>query len=157
MAARALRVPRVKVPSLPAGVSPQLLVIAFAGAAGVFLAWRLSRGVVDAVKAGAVDPTSDNNLAYRGVNAVGSSITGDSSFSLGSWLYDLTHDTEAEARMIRETPKRPAARPAPFVGPPEPTQAERERAAAAAAGATTWTNAGWFYDETGAFAASAVH
>jgi hypothetical protein len=34
------------------------------------------------------NPTSDKNLAYRGTNAVGAALTGDASFSLGSWLYD---------------------------------------------------------------------
>lgn len=37
----------------------------------------------------AVNPASDQNLAYRGVNALGSSLTGDSHFTLGGWLYDL--------------------------------------------------------------------
>lgn len=45
---------------------------------------------VDAVGA-AVNPTADTNLAYRSVNAWGSTITGDNNFSLGSWLYDITH------------------------------------------------------------------
>lgn len=36
-----------------------------------------------------LNPTSDKNLAYRGVNAVGEAITGDQNFSLGSWLYDV--------------------------------------------------------------------
>lgn len=37
----------------------------------------------------AVNPTSDQNLAYRGVNAVGASWSGDPNFSLGSWAYDV--------------------------------------------------------------------
>lgn len=48
------------------------------------------------------DPTSDKNLAYRGTNAVGAALTGDKSFSLGSWLYDITHPGEGAA--IRGTP-----------------------------------------------------
>lgn len=39
-----------------------------------------------------LNPASDRNLAYRGVNAVGGALTGQGdSFSLGSWLYELTH------------------------------------------------------------------
>jgi hypothetical protein len=38
--------------------------------------------------ANSVNPTSDKNLVYRGVNQVGEVLTGDASFSLGSWLYD---------------------------------------------------------------------
>lgn len=43
----------------------------------------------------AVDPTSDKNLAYKGVNAVGGALTGAKDFSLGGWLYDVTHPTPA--------------------------------------------------------------
>lgn len=41
----------------------------------------------------AVNPASDQNLAYRGVNAVGGAVSGDKNWSLGSWLYDATHPT----------------------------------------------------------------
>lgn len=50
----------------------------------------------------AVDPTGDQNLAYRGANRVGEVLTGDSSFSLGSWLYDVFNPTPA-------APTRPTA------------------------------------------------
>lgn len=40
---------------------------------------------------GSFDPTSDKNLAYRGANAVGGALTGDDNFTVGGWLYDLTH------------------------------------------------------------------
>lgn len=45
----------------------------------------------------AIKPTSDQNLIYKGVNAVGGAVTGDTSgnWSLGSWLYDVTHPTQA--------------------------------------------------------------
>lgn len=36
----------------------------------------------------AINPASDQNLVNRGVSAVGSALTGDKSWSLGSWLYD---------------------------------------------------------------------
>lgn len=39
----------------------------------------------------AVNPVSDQNLAYRGVNAVGASISGSKEWSLGSAIYDLVH------------------------------------------------------------------
>lgn len=41
-----------------------------------------------------IRPTSDQNLAYRSVNAVGGTLTGQSDFSLGSWVYDFTHPNE---------------------------------------------------------------
>lgn len=42
---------------------------------------------------GAVNPASPNNFVYQGVNGVGAALTGrgDGSFTLGSWLYDVTH------------------------------------------------------------------
>lgn len=43
----------------------------------------------------AVNPTSDQNLAYRGVNAVGSAISGDEHWTLGGWIYDVTHPGES--------------------------------------------------------------
>lgn len=56
----------------------------------------IAQGITDAGNAvgQAVNPTSDKNLAYRGVNAVGSAVSGDSSWSLGTWVYDLLHPDE---------------------------------------------------------------
>lgn len=46
----------------------------------------------------AVNPTSPDNLIYRGVNQF-FDVLGDGqdndSFNLGSWLYDITHPGEA--------------------------------------------------------------
>lgn len=38
-----------------------------------------------------VDPTSDENIFYRGVNKIGAVLTGQSSFNLGHWIYDVWH------------------------------------------------------------------
>jgi len=69
-------------------------------AAGVVLVagWYVKRQAGEALdKVGqAVNPTSDQNLAYKGVNSVGEALTGDDAFSLGSWLYDLTHPNEGK-------------------------------------------------------------
>lgn len=54
----------------------------------VGLVWFLFRDKLAAVGT-ALNPASDRNLAYRGVNAVGSAVTGEPDFSLGSWLYDV--------------------------------------------------------------------
>lgn len=40
---------------------------------------------------GWVNPTSSENLAYRGVNAIGGAIAGQSDWSLGGAIYDWTH------------------------------------------------------------------
>lgn len=39
----------------------------------------------------AVNPVNPNNIFYSGVNAVGASTSGDSSWTLGGWIYDLVH------------------------------------------------------------------
>lgn len=72
-----------------------------------FVAKKIAGAAGDAAAAvgQAVDPTSDKNLAYRGVNAVGGALTGDDSFSLGGWFYDLTHDEyDPNAKPTAATP-----------------------------------------------------
>jgi len=68
--------------------------VAIAAGVVVLGAWYLKRQAGEALeKAGeAVNPTSDQNLAYQGVNSVGAAVTGDEHFSLGSWIYELTHE-----------------------------------------------------------------
>lgn len=55
-----------------------------------YLAWK-AYSVGKVVVTETLNPASDKNAAYGGVNAVGAALTGDDSFSLGSWLYDVTH------------------------------------------------------------------
>ncbi len=76
-----------------AALKPVATVAGIAIAAG--LAWLLFGDAIKralAATADAVNPASDQNLAYRGVNAVGAAISGRDSFSLGSWVYDLFHE-----------------------------------------------------------------
>lgn len=81
-----------------------------------FLGKKLAGSAGDAARAvgQAVDPTSDKNLAYRGTNAIGEALTGDKDFTLGGWLYDITHPNEGaeiartpgfspRANQVRET------------------------------------------------------
>jgi len=99
-----------------AGVDPRWLLYGAAIAGVGFVAWQLTK----AARAGAtlaaeglatvgaaINPASDQNLAYRGVNAIGSGITGDSSWTLGGWIYDVTHPSEEQLRAVG---LRPAAR-----------------------------------------------
>jgi hypothetical protein len=67
--------------------------VAAAGAVGLVLYSVLKSEATEAAKAvgRAIDPTSDQNVFYRGVNALGSSVTGDKHFTLGGWLYDLVN------------------------------------------------------------------
>lgn len=84
--------------------------------AGVFVLYVATRGVKGAVSditggivSGAVDavggaiygaynalpqtvrPESDKNIVYQGINGIGSTVTGDKDFTLGGWIYDVTH------------------------------------------------------------------
>lgn len=57
----------------------------------------------------AINPTSDQNIFYKGVNSIGAALTGDDNFNLGSWTYDVLHPGEAQKLMgpIVINPKAP--------------------------------------------------
>jgi archaellum component FlaG (FlaF/FlaG flagellin family) len=38
-----------------------------------------------------INPNSDQNLIYTGVNAAGEAVTGQKGWTLGGWLHDITH------------------------------------------------------------------
>ena len=77
------------------------MVLDYKGAAvvavvGVAVLWFVSRKAGEAVKvaAEAVNPTNRDNIFYSGVNAIGDALDdsdNNESFSLGSWVYDITH------------------------------------------------------------------
>jgi hypothetical protein len=71
-----------------------VLIVAGVAAVG---AWYLSRTAKGAIKdAGqAINPVNRDNVFYSGVNSVGEAISGDKNFTLGGWLYDLTHSEGA--------------------------------------------------------------
>ncbi len=59
--------------------------------------WQIKKGaqaaaqITEEVITEDLNPVSDQNLAYRGVNGVGAALTGDNEFTLGRWLYEITH------------------------------------------------------------------
>ncbi|MCL4315635.1 MAG: hypothetical protein M1527_02015 [Gammaproteobacteria bacterium] len=60
----------------------------------VYLTRRAGAAVADAaaVVGDKINPYSSNNFLYDGViGGAGRALSGDSSWSLGSWIYDLTH------------------------------------------------------------------
>lgn len=91
-----------------APVSADLLIkLALAGAAGFALwyAYQKITGaagqavekavtaageVADAVITG-INPVNHDNIVNRAVSATGAAISGNDSWSLGTWVYDLTH------------------------------------------------------------------
>jgi len=89
--------------------------LAAAGAAAYVL-WRSVQGAgaaVDSVAAAAstvggwVNPTADTNLAYRGVNALGSLATGDTNWTLGSATYDAVQGAKTELTTWSANPASP--------------------------------------------------
>lgn len=66
------------------------LVLGVVAATALYFVSKKLKDAAAAVGA-AVNPLSDQNLAYRGVNAVGASVSGDNNFSLGGWIYDWVH------------------------------------------------------------------
>lgn len=72
---------------------------------GVWRMWpTLSKGaaaVTDGVKqvAQKVNPVNPSNVVNSGVTAVGTAVTGDQSWSLGGWVYDVFHPGEYQKIM----------------------------------------------------------
>ena len=50
---------------------------------------QIAEGVTTAAKA--VNPLDSSNIFNSAANATGAALTGNQSFSLGAWIYDLTH------------------------------------------------------------------
>lgn len=82
------------------------LMLAATGAAA-FIIWRAWRGAgnaintaVDSVTSAAqtvggwVNPVADTNLAYQGVNSLGSWVTGDVNYNLGGATYDAVQEVQ---------------------------------------------------------------
>lgn len=38
-----------------------------------------------------VKPSSENNIIYKGLGGIGATISGDKNWTLGGWIYDITH------------------------------------------------------------------
>lgn len=73
--------------------STQLVIIA-AGLGGLaFVLYRGGARVVQAAgdAANAINPLNDQNVFASSVDKVGAKLSGDSSWSLGTWIYDVTH------------------------------------------------------------------
>ncbi len=96
-----------------------------AGVAAALLGvWYVSRQIGAGISNGALNPASTNNVVYQGVNAVGGALAGDNgrnadgSWTLGGWLYDVTHPGWA-AEVTAPTPAPAEAHPEAWLyGPP---------------------------------------
>lgn len=77
-------------------------------AAVAYIVYRVksaAAGLGDAAQTvgAAINPANPGNIVNQGVSAVGAAISGNSDWSLGTWIYNATHDDELAA-------------PAPFTG-----------------------------------------
>lgn len=70
--------------------------VAIAAAVAVVALYLIKRQAAETVAdvGQAVNPVNPGNVFYGGVNAVGEALTGDESFSLGSWIYDQVHGVD---------------------------------------------------------------
>lgn len=76
--------------------SETVFIVAAVGVAGLLAYLGIKKAAAagsDVAKkvAAAADVTSDKNIVYSGVSKVGAAVTGDSDWSLGTWLYNITH------------------------------------------------------------------
>lgn len=65
-----------------------------AAAAGLYIIYSAKQGVKAVAKG--LDITSGDNFAASGVNAVGKAVSGNNGWSLGGWIYDVTHPEAAD-------------------------------------------------------------
>jgi hypothetical protein len=79
---------------------------------------KKAKDVLGAVDLSAVDPTSRDNVAYQTANQIGGSLVtapdgngknADGSWSLGGWIYDVTHPSTVAAIKEMTTPGSHAA------------------------------------------------
>lgn len=63
------------------------------GGVVLVLGYIIIKGSEDAIvaTATAINPVNPDNVINRGVNAVGTTLSRDPYWTLGGWLYDITH------------------------------------------------------------------
>ena len=69
------------------------LVVTCAVGGGLFYAKHKAAQAVDDIGQ-AINPVNQDNIFASGVNAVGAKLSGNKHWSLGSWIYDITHQSE---------------------------------------------------------------
>lgn len=101
-----------------------VLALGALGAVGLLGLWLYSKkdAIVQAAADAAetavasVNPASDRNLAYRGVNGIGGAITGVENWSLGGAIYDLLNP-EPKPAVPDTTPQPDPYGVAPYFAP----------------------------------------
>lgn len=66
--------------------------VAFVAAVGVLAYLSVNQAKAAAsMAAQAVNPLNDDNIFASGVDAVGAKLSSNSEWTLGGWIYDITH------------------------------------------------------------------
>lgn len=82
-----------KVIALGAAVAVVGVLLWRAAAKAGEVASAVADGVAEVVSTD-LNPASSSNLVNRGVEAVGQAVTGDPSWSVGGWVWDVFHDDD---------------------------------------------------------------
>lgn len=62
---------------------------------GVYFVQKKASDGADKLFTEWLNPTSDKNVIYNGIiGGTGRALSGDDSWSLGTWLYDITHEQD---------------------------------------------------------------
>lgn len=72
------------------------------GLLGVAVWWYVEHEAHAAIEA--INPASENNVINQGVEGIGSALSGEQGWTLGGWLYDITHESITSAAAITGTP-----------------------------------------------------
>jgi len=62
----------------------------FAGGVVLYKANKAGQAIKETVSKD-LNPASNENIINKGVSSVGASISGNENWSLGGWIYDITH------------------------------------------------------------------
>lgn len=79
------------------------------GAVVIGAIYYFKKDITDGVNSAgqAINPVNNDNIFNQGVLAVGQKITGDSNWSLGGWIYDVTHPKDDDNQYIWNPAKPP--------------------------------------------------
>ena len=100
-----------------------VLALAAVAAVGVLYLKRkdITEGVKDAAQA--INPASDRNIVYRGVNGIGVSVSGDPEFTVGGAVYDLFNaDTNRAIKNMLKGDTSKTATSGRITRPPAPVR-----------------------------------
>lgn len=86
-------------------IETKTVVIVAGVALAAYLLWK-AKGAIAETLSTTLNPASDQNLAYTGVNAVGGALTGQKDFSLGSYFYDLVNPAYDPNAPAKPAPQR---------------------------------------------------